>query len=690
VDTPERLVGNRIAFLHQLIAALHERLAAEPVQAAAVLPELLEDLHTALEELHVAEEEQHQQNEALVAARLTAEAERQRYQELFDFAPDGYLVTDADGIIQEANQAAAVLLGVPQPRLLDKPLVSFIAEEGRQAFRAFLPQLQQLEGRQDWEIRLQPVAGATFPAELTVATIRAPQGVVGLRWLLHDISRRKQVEEALKQAHTTLEHRVAERTAELQRMNAQLQAEIAERQRAAYKSEQAEQALRSSREQLRQLATHLQNAQEQERAHIARELHDDLAQALTSIRLDVSWLARRALTAPAEWRERLTTIAATIDTLHQTVSRISTELRPNILDALGLIAAIEWQLQEIQRRTDLTYTLQKPPEESTLDQARATALFRIFQEAVTNIVRHAEASHIYVRLVEHANAVLLEVADNGKGISRRQATAPTSLGLLGMRERARLWGGYMTINGTPELGTTVTTWIPRETVPAEVGTGVTRVLVADDHATVREGIRRFLADTPDLMVAREACAAPELFEAVAAGDCDAVLLDVSLPGRDGLDVLKELKQRYPTLPVLMFSVYAEEQYAIRALKTGAAGYVTKSSEPEVLITALRKVAQGGRYVSASLAERLAMEITADVDKPLHATLANREYQVLLMLGEGKTVKEIASVLALSVKTISTYRTRILHKLHLNTTADLIRYTISQHLLSQPTAHLASA
>jgi two-component system invasion response regulator UvrY len=136
----------------------------------------------------------------------------------------------------------------------------------------------------------------------------------------------------------------------------------------------------------------------------------------------------------------------------------------------------------------------------------------------------------------------------------------------------------------------------------------------------------------------------------------------------------------------MFSVYAEEQYAIRALKTGAAGYVTKSSEPEALITALRKVAQGGRYVSASLAERLAVEITADVDKPLHATLANREYQVLLLLGEGRTVKEIAGMLSLSVKTISTYRTRILHKLHLHTTADIVRYTISQQLLRQPTSH----
>ena len=290
----ERLLDSRIAALHQLIAALHQRVVAEPGQAAEAVPEILEDLHTALEELHVAEEEQYQQNEALVAARLSAEVERQRYQELFDFAPDGYLVTDSNGIIQEANRAAAALLGVPQPQLLDKALTDFIAEEERPTFSAFLPRLLQLECMQDWEIRLQPWAGATFPTELTVAAIHTIQGVVGLRWMLRDISLRKQAEEALKQAHRTLEHRVEERTAELQHMNARLQTEVGERQRAAVKAQQAEHALRSSREQLRHLATHLQNAQEQERAYIARELHDDLAQALTSMRLDVSWLARRA------------------------------------------------------------------------------------------------------------------------------------------------------------------------------------------------------------------------------------------------------------------------------------------------------------------------------------------------------------------------------------------------------------
>lgn len=230
----------------------------------------------------------------------------------------------------------------------------------------------------------------------------------------------------------------------------------------------------------------------------------------------------------------------------------------------------------------------------------------------------------------------------------------------------------------------------RATAPQEGSPAVIRVLVADDHAIVRAGIRCLLAETPDLVVAREARTAAEIFAALAAGDCEVVLLDIGLPGRDGLDVLKELQQHYPAVPVLMFSVYAEEQYAVRALKTGAAGYVTKNSEPEVLLTALRKVAQGGRYISAALAERLAVEIATPTGQPLHATLANREYQVLLLLGEGKTVKDIAALLSLSVKTISTYRARILHKLHLQTTADLIRYVLAQQLLPQPTAAALSA
>jgi PAS domain S-box-containing protein len=684
-------VESQIALLQQRIVALEQRAMAKPSQAIEVLPEALEELRTALEELSVTDEELHQQNKALAAAHTVVETERRRYQELFDFAPHGYLVTDLASIIREASRAAIALLAKRQDHVLGRPLALFVVEAERAAFRTLLSRLPQLERVEEWEVHLQLHGGAVFPAALTVATIRNPQGALtGLRWLLHDISQRKQAEEALRQVHANLEHRVAERTAELQQMNAQLQAEYAERQRAAEKAEKAEQALRSSHEELRQLATYLQNAQEQERTRIARELHDDLAQMLTSLRMDVTWLARRAVTVSSIWRERLTNMTCTIDTLGRAVRRIGTELRPNILDALGLVPAIEWQVQEVGQRTGLTYTVQIPTEELSIDQARATALFRIFQEALTNVVRHAEARHVVIRLVQDPEAMRLEVVDNGKGITPEQLTDRASLGLVGMRERARLWGGDVTIQGTPGVGTTVTIWLPCG--PSTLGTagGVVRVLIADDHATVREGIRRFIADTVDLVVSGEACTAPEVLEMVAARTCDVVLLDISLPGRDGLDILKQLKQLYPTLPILMFSVYSEEQYAIRALKTGAAGYVTKNSEPEVLIAALRKVAQGGRYISPALAEYLAMEITTDMDRPLHATLANREYQVLLMLAVGKSVKEIGGELALSAKTVSTYRTRILQKLHLKSTAEIIHYAIAQQLINHRPALASSS
>jgi DNA-binding NarL/FixJ family response regulator len=371
-------------------------------------------------------------------------------------------------------------------------------------------------------------------------------------------------------------------------------------------------------------------------------------------------------------------MAATVDVLGKAIRRIGTGLRPTVLDALGLTAALEWQLQDVCQRTGLAYTLHIPEEGLALDQARSTAVFRIFQEALTNVVRHAEATSLAVRLSQYADAWLMEVADNGKGITPEQLTNPTSLGLLGMRERAHLWGGDVIIQGGPDAGTTVTIRVPHGPLTTGGAAGVIRVLIADDHATVRAGVKRFIADTDDLVVTGEASNAQEILDAVEARTCDVVLLDVSLPGRDGLDVLLQLKQLHPTLPVLMFSVHGEDQYAVRALKSGAAGYLTKNCEPEMLIAALRKVAQGGRYVSPSLAERLAVEVTTE-DKPPHTALTNREYQVLWMLAEGKTVKQIATTLSLSIKTVSTYRTRILHKMHLKTTAELIRYAISTQL-----------
>nr|MBI3611904.1 response regulator transcription factor [Nitrospirota bacterium] len=207
-----------------------------------------------------------------------------------------------------------------------------------------------------------------------------------------------------------------------------------------------------------------------------------------------------------------------------------------------------------------------------------------------------------------------------------------------------------------------------------------RIATADDHAVVRRGLLEILSAEPDMQVCGEAATAQELLDIVHARACDVVVLDITLPGRSGLDVLKELKQDRPKLPVLVLTMHAEEQFGIRTLKAGAAGYLNKESAPDELVKAIRKVVAGGRYLTATLAEALAVDALTPSDRPLHHRLSNREDEVFRLLAAGNTVTDVGHQLALSVKTVSTHRTRILKKLGLNTTADLIRYAIQNRLV----------
>jgi DNA-binding NarL/FixJ family response regulator len=207
-----------------------------------------------------------------------------------------------------------------------------------------------------------------------------------------------------------------------------------------------------------------------------------------------------------------------------------------------------------------------------------------------------------------------------------------------------------------------------------------RALIADDHAVVRQGLRQILLETSDMVVTGEAANGPEALERARGGGYDVIVLDITMPGRSGFEVLKELRLEDPALPVLVLSMHSEEQFAVRLLKAGASGYLNKESAPEELVKAIRKVVSGGRYVSPRLAEKLAFEIDSGSDKLLHETLSDREFQVMRMMASGQTVKEIAAELALSVKTISTYRARILDKMNLHTNAELIHYAIQNQLI----------
>lgn len=207
-----------------------------------------------------------------------------------------------------------------------------------------------------------------------------------------------------------------------------------------------------------------------------------------------------------------------------------------------------------------------------------------------------------------------------------------------------------------------------------------RILVVDDHAVVRRGLKQILSDSLDVVEVNEAKNGDEAVAQVQKTKHDLVLLDISLPDRTGLDVLKDLKAIRPELPVLMLSIHAEELFAIRALKAGASGYLTKACPPEELILAIRKVMTGEKYVSANFAQRLISNLDKNNQKLPHQTLSDREYQVMCLISQGKTPKQIANQLKVSIKTVSTYHSRMLEKMKVESNAEITRYCLEHKLI----------
>jgi len=298
-----------------------------------------------------------------------------------------------------------------------------------------------------WRIRKD---GSRFWANVVITALRDPEGTLqGFAKLARDMTERREKEETLTKAKELLELGVEQRTAVLTRVNQQLRAEIAERER-------VEEQLKISLDQLRALAGRLQSVREEERTLIAREIHDELGQDCTAIKMDLALIRHKTTKTQIQLRAKVNSATQVVDNMIVTLRRVASELRPRALDHLGLTAALEWQAQEFESRNGVHCRVILPQEPIALDPERSTAIFRIFQESLTNVARHARATRVEARLGREADQLIFQVHDNGRGFDPEEAKARRSLGLVGMRERALLLNGELKVEGVPGAGTTMT------------------------------------------------------------------------------------------------------------------------------------------------------------------------------------------------------------------------------------------
>lgn len=384
-----------------------------------------------------------------------------KYRMIFEDAITGIYETTLDGRYVAANPKLAEMLGYDSPGEMMKSVADlsknfYVNPERRAEFRRLIEENGNVAG---FESEIYRRGGATIWITENALAVRGNAGrLVGFQGTTIDITARKKAEAFLREAQAELEKKVAERTAQLAETNEVLRGEIVERQR-------GEDALRASERQLRDLTAYLQSVREEERKYLARELHDELGQQLTALKMDLSWLAEKSAaqndSAQRTIAEKSKTMIAAVDGAMNATRRIVSELRPAALDELGLEAAVEWLAQDFQKRTGIVCRLETDFDERELKQDLTTTMFRIVQECLTNIVRHASATRANISLKKTGNDLLLEVEDDGRGIDATDATAAHSFGILGMRERALLLGGTVRIEGRDAAqGTRVVVRIP--------------------------------------------------------------------------------------------------------------------------------------------------------------------------------------------------------------------------------------
>jgi two-component system invasion response regulator UvrY len=468
----------------------------------------------------------------------------------------------------------------------------------------------------------------------------------------------------------------------------------------------SEENLVRSESQLRLLSQRILEVQEEERARIARELHDQLGQELVALKIEAVVLMEELAKSP-RLRERARGVVDLIERLDTTAHRIAVSIRPEILDKLGLVKAIQWYAEDFERRSGISCPVEAPNDELVLPKAVSTCAYRILQEALVNVWKHSRASQAKVKVTGGHGVVNISVSDNGVGMDLGRLSEGTSLGLLGMRERASLVGGKVSIRRNAGGGLRVTTSLPVSAAQTGMGTGAEmaavqtvtqkpwtksaiRVLLVDDHSLVRAGLRRVLEQAPDIRIIAEACDGREAVDKYQEVSPDVVVMDISMPELDGMEASKRILSVNPQARILMLTRFHEEQYAIRTLKAGCLGYLTKGSSTQQLHHAVRAVARGKRFLSEDGQDVVNLQLLSSQSGfGLLESLSDRELQVLCLLAQGQELKGVAADLELSVKTVETYRARVLHKLHLRNDVDICQFAIQHGLIDKMPSRTSS-